>query len=110
MSLFFNQLSAQEVSDEKIQVAEIQFNAMNATFNNILNSCLEKCIPHEGYGENELNKGEMTCIDRCVAKIHYSNRLIGGYVQSRGFGPETHLPHYQTFAKDTRINEKSSSS
>lgn len=97
MSLFVNPYSAQEVRQDKIDIAEVQFNAMNATFNNILKTCLEKCIPHDGYSESDLNKGEMCCVDRCVAKIHYSNRLIGAFVQTKGFGPETHLPHYEKY-------------
>ncbi|CCF59197.1 hypothetical protein KAFR_0G01630 [Kazachstania africana CBS 2517] len=96
MSFFLNTYGSQEVSQEKLDVAEVQFEAMNSTFNNILKSCLEKCIPHEGYSEGDLTKGEMCCIDRCVAKIHFSNRLIGGLVQARGFTPENSLPHYET--------------
>lgn len=104
MSLFVNPFSNQEVSQEKINIAEVQYEAMNSTFNNILESCLEKCIPHDHYSESELNKGEMSCVDRCVAKIHYSNRLIGAYVQTKSFGPNTHLPHYAPFKKDQEDN------
>ncbi|QLQ78896.1 hypothetical protein HG537_0B02440 [Torulaspora globosa] len=100
MSLFVNPYSAQEVRQEKIDIAEVQFNAMNVTFNNILQTCLEKCIPHDIYSESDLNKGEMCCIDRCVAKMHYSNRLIGALVQARGFAPDTHLPHYDNFKQN----------
>ncbi|EDO14989.1 hypothetical protein Kpol_376p2 [Vanderwaltozyma polyspora DSM 70294] len=101
MSYFFNPSGGQEVSEERLKVAEVQFDAMNQTFNNILKGCLEKCIPHEGYGETELNKGEMECIDRCVAKLHYSNRLIGAYAQTQGFGPEKYLPHYDKMLSKT---------
>ncbi|CCE61449.1 hypothetical protein TPHA_0A03730 [Tetrapisispora phaffii CBS 4417] len=100
MSMFFNQFSNQELDPEKIKLAEIQFSAMNTTFNTILKSCLEKCISHEGYSEAELNKGEMTCIDRCVAKMHFSNRLIGGFVQTKGFTPERYLEHYRRFKEE----------
>ena len=85
------------MSQEKVDVAGVQFDAMCSTFNNIMRTCLEKCIPHEGYSESELTKGEMCCIDRCVAKMHYSNRLIGGFVQTRGFGPGNQLRHYSRF-------------
>lgn len=64
MSLFLNSLKGnQEMSQEKVDVAGVQFDAMCSTFNNILRTCLEKCIPHEGYSESELTKGEMCCID-----------------------------------------------
>ncbi|AQZ14250.1 TIM12 (YBR091C) [Zygosaccharomyces parabailii] len=100
MSYLLNPYASQEVSQDKLDVAEVQFDAMNHTFNNILNTCMEKCIPHEGYGESDLNKGEMCCIDRCVAKIHYSNRLIGAYVQTQGFEPVKYLPHYEKAKRD----------
>lgn len=105
MSLFVNPYGSQEVRQEKIDVAEVQFNAMNVTFNNILQTCLEKCIPHDIYSESDLNKGEMCCIDRCVAKMHYSNRIIGALVQARGFGPDTHLAHYDKFKTPTQENQ-----
>ncbi|CCK72327.1 Tim12p KNAG_0J02480 [Huiozyma naganishii CBS 8797] len=92
MSVFlngFNNNSGQEVSREKLSLAEVQFDAMNTTFNNILDTCLQKCISTEGYSEGDLTKGEMCCIDRCVAKMHYANRLIGAYVQTKGWSPAT---------------------
>ncbi|CAH02458.1 Tim12p [Kluyveromyces lactis] len=104
MSLFLDPYSAQTVDEEKIGIAKVQFDAMNTTFNTMLRTCLEKCIPHDEYGESDLNKGEMCCIDRCVAKIHLSNRLIGGFAQSRGFTPERHLP-YDRFV-DQKITAK----
>ena len=108
MSFFLNSLRGnQEVSQEKLDVAGVQFDAMCSTFNNILSTCLEKCIPHEGFGEPDLTKGEHCCIDRCVAKMHYSNRLIGGFVQTRGFGPENQLRHYSRFvAKEIADDSK----
>ncbi|CAI4262812.1 ASG_G0003020.mRNA.1.CDS.1 [Saccharomyces cerevisiae] len=106
MSFFLNSLRGnQEVSQEKLDVAGVQFDAMCSTFNNILSTCLEKCIPHEGFGEPDLTKGEQCCIDRCVAKMHYSNRLIGGFVQTRGFGPENQLRHYSRFVAKEKADD-----
>lgn len=42
----------------------------------MLKTCQAKCIPDE-YGEADLNKGEIVCIDRCVAKYYNSNLKIG---------------------------------
>lgn len=95
MSLFLNGyqgVTSGTVDTEKLDTAGIQFDAMCATFNNILSSCMEKCLSHEQYSEGDLTKGEMSCVDRCVKKMHYSNRLIGGYLQSRGVTPDTLLP------------------
>ncbi|AET38973.1 Tim12p Ecym_3492 [Eremothecium cymbalariae DBVPG len=97
MSLFLNPYGSQEVDQAKLDVAEVQFDAMATTFNTMLNTCLEKCIPHDEYGEADLNKGEMSCIDRCIAKIHYTNRSIGAFVQVKGFTPQRFLPHYNKF-------------
>lgn len=83
------------IDESKVMMASIQFDAMNKSFNTMLYSCMEKCIKHEGYAEGDLTKGEMTCLDRCVAKIHYANRLIGGYLQTQpGFQPQNILRHY----------------
>lgn len=95
MSLFlssYNNLTQGTIDEEKINLAEIQFDAMCKTFNNILKSCLEKCVSHDQYSEGDLSKGEMCCIDRCVNKIHYSNRLIGGFLHTKGVTPENILP------------------
>lgn len=105
MSLFLSPYAGQEVSQERLDMAMVQFEAMNATFNTMLETCLEKCISHDVYSEAELSRGEMCCIDRCVAKIHYSNRLIGAYAQSRGFNPQTHLPHYEKFTQTENENK-----
>ncbi|ODQ59396.1 hypothetical protein WICANDRAFT_32579 [Wickerhamomyces anomalus NRRL Y-366-8] len=66
----------QDADPEKIKMAEVQFDAMSKTFNTMLKSCRNKCIPDE-YGEADLNKGEMMCIDRCVAKYYKTNLKIG---------------------------------
>ncbi|AMD18740.1 HBL162Cp [Eremothecium sinecaudum] len=99
MSLFLNPYSSQEVDQNKINVAEIQFDAMAVAFNAMLSSCREKCIPHDHYGEGELTKGEMTCVDRCISKAHDANRTIGTYVQRTGFDPARYLPHYNKLMK-----------
>ncbi|KAJ3051473.1 protein transporter tim10 [Rhizophlyctis rosea] len=45
-------------------------------FNNIVDSCHKKCIPPR-YTEEDLNKGESVCIDRCVSKYFAVNAKIG---------------------------------
>lgn len=99
MSFFLNPYGSQNISQERLNIAEVQFDAMCTSFNTMLYSCLEKCIPHDEYGEGDLNKGETCCIDRCISKIHYSNRLMGGYLQTRGVSPETILNYYELYKK-----------
>lgn len=60
-----------------------------------MHTCRAKCIPNE-YGENELNKGELTCIDRCVKKFVKANLLIGQQAQAMNFQP-TNLHQFDKF-------------
>jgi hypothetical protein len=54
----------------------------------MLNSCKSKCIPPY-YAEEDLNKGESVCVDRCVAKIFATNLKIGEFMRNSGQSPET---------------------
>lgn len=79
MSFFLgdtSQYSYAAVDPEKVKLAEIQFNAISTTFNNVLETCQKKCISHE-YGEGELNTGEASCLDRCVSKFIRANFEVG---------------------------------
>lgn len=99
MSLFIGnsaQYTNAVVNPEKIKVAEIQHEAMAATFNRLLRTCRDKCIPGE-FGESELNTGEMCCVDRCVLKYVQANTQIGAQVQRQGFAPAS-MPEYARFA------------
>ncbi|KAG7881896.1 hypothetical protein KL925_001971 [Ogataea polymorpha] len=95
MSFFLNQpqLSGLEVNSERMKLAELHYDAMNTTLNTIKKQCLIKCIPDE-YGEAELNKGESSCTDRCVAKFMQANRILGEYAQAVRFN-ERDLRHYE---------------
>ncbi|KAH3903168.1 Tim12p SCDLUD_000782 [Saccharomycodes ludwigii] len=98
MSVFLGTLDQHLTVDEtKMKFANIQYEAMKTSFNTMLYSCLEKCISHDEYGEDDLTKGEMCCIDRCIAKIHYANRYVGAYTQRMGFSPDSNLKHYENF-------------
>lgn len=97
MSLFIgntSQYSQANVDPEKIKLAEVQYNAMSATFNKVLRTCENKCIGHE-YGEGDLNTAEQCCIDRCVSKYVQANYLIGNHVQDHGFNPYRSMPEYK---------------
>lgn len=98
MSFFMgssSQYSQAQVDPERMKLAEIQYSAMATTFNKVLTTCRDKCIPSE-YGENELNKGESCCVDRCVSKYVKANMIIGQNVQTKGFSPED-MPEYKQF-------------
>jgi hypothetical protein len=41
--------------------------------------CFKKCVVN--FSENELSKGEATCIERCTYKFHESGEKIGGRLQ-----------------------------
>ena len=45
-------------------------------FIRLMDTCRSKCIPPH-YHEPDLNKGEMTCIDRCVFKYGAVQKYLG---------------------------------
>lgn len=96
MSFFLgdaSQYSNANVDPERIQLAEVQFEAMSNTFNKVLRTCRNKCIG-ERYGEGELNTGELSCSDRCVAKYVKANVLVGTHIQEEGYDLLKHMPEY----------------
>lgn len=96
MSLFLgssSQYSYARVDPEKIRLATIQFQAMAATFNKVLSTCEAKCLVHE-YGEGELTKGELECIDRCVSKYVKANKVVGEQIQSQRVDPYNRMPAF----------------
>ncbi|KAK6454810.1 subunit of the TIM22-complex [Scheffersomyces xylosifermentans] len=97
MSMFMgntSQYSYANVDQEKLNLAEIQFDATSKTFNKILKTCEAKCLPHE-YGESDLNTGESCCIDRCVSKYVKANLLIGTNFQEKRVNPYNNMPEYE---------------
>lgn len=54
----------------------------------MLKTCRSKCIIPR-YGEEELSKGEMVCIDRCVSKFFKTNLAVGDYLRASGNGPDS---------------------
>lgn len=82
------------VDPEKIKQAQLQFEATAATFNKVLSTCAAKCINHE-YGEGDLAKGEMSCVDRCVAKYVHANRMIGENFTKKNLNPYFNMGGYE---------------
>lgn len=74
------QYSYMDVDHEKIKLALVQYTVTAEQFNRLLHQCREKCVAHE-YGEGDLNTGEASCIDRCVAKYVKANTMIAQQVQ-----------------------------
>lgn len=98
MSFFLGntaQYSHVEVNPEKVKLAEVQFTVTASTFNNLLQTCRNKCIGHE-YGEGDVNTGEASCTDRCVAKYVKTNAMIAQDVQYKML--PTEMPEYKKVA------------
>ncbi|KAL9913269.1 mitochondrial import inner membrane translocase subunit Tim10 [Glossina fuscipes] len=55
---------------------EMEIEMMSDLYNRMANACHKKCIPPR-YSEADLGKGEMVCIDRCVAKYLDIHEKIG---------------------------------
>jgi import inner membrane translocase subunit TIM10 len=51
----------------------------------ILGNCRNKCIPRK-YHEPDLSKGEMVCIDRCVAKYISIQKMLGKKMEQNAEG------------------------
>ncbi|XP_039482445.1 mitochondrial import inner membrane translocase subunit Tim10 [Drosophila santomea] len=66
--------SADQAKLQMLQEMEIEM--MSDLYNRMTNACHKKCIPPR-YSESELGKGEMVCIDRCVAKYLDIHEKIG---------------------------------
>lgn len=65
------------VEQAKLQMMQdLEIEMMSDLYNRMTNACHKKCIPPK-YGDAELGKGEMVCIDRCVAKYLDVHERIG---------------------------------
>lgn len=89
-----SQYSQVQVDEQKIKLAEVQFNATAQTFNNLLKKCEDKCLNHE-YGEGELTTGEASCVDRCVAKFVRANYIVGTNFQEQRINPYNTMNQYK---------------
>lgn len=79
-------MNSQEVDPARLQMAELEMESLTELFQSLTNTCRRKCVPRE-YGEGELNKGEMVCIDRCVNKYFSANLKIGQIFRDKGITP-----------------------
>lgn len=57
-------------------------------FNRMVSSCHAKCISPR-FADADLNKGEMVCVDRCVAKYAEVQKKVGEKIQNRGQQAQT---------------------
>ncbi|KAH8373711.1 mitochondrial import inner membrane translocase subunit Tim10 [Drosophila serrata] len=55
---------------------EMEVKTMSDLYYRMANACHKKCIPSR-YPEPELGKGEIVCIDHCVAKFLHIHERIG---------------------------------
>ncbi|AOA60642.1 TIM22 complex subunit [Komagataella phaffii CBS 7435] len=105
MSLFLNKNTIYdhlEVDPQRVKMAEIQYEAMQTTFNTLIRTCRTKCIAEE-YGEIDLSKGESSCVDRCVAKFMKANVQIGFLAHAAGLEPNSLRVHQgivETYCSD----------
>ncbi|KAF4605446.1 protein transporter tim10 [Pleurotus pulmonarius] len=71
------------VNPERIEMAVTELDTVTDFFNRMVSSCHAKCISTR-YADQDLNKGESVCIDRCVAKFNEVQKKVGEKLQSRG--------------------------
>ncbi|KAI8336627.1 Tim10/DDP family zinc finger-domain-containing protein [Chlamydoabsidia padenii] len=70
------------VNPDNLVIAEQQVDAFMELYNRIIDNCQTKCIPPH-YREPDLHKGEMVCVDRCVAKYFAFQRVLGEKLQKK---------------------------
>lgn len=110
MSLFIgnvNQYSYARVDPTKIAAAQLQYEAMSATFNRLLITCQEKCILAE-YGEGDLNTGEQSCIDRCVSKYVKANIVVGKVFLDLNYDATRDMPEHRIIQRELSKIESNS--
>ncbi|KAF5368314.1 hypothetical protein D9758_002361 [Tetrapyrgos nigripes] len=71
------------LNSDKIEMAITELDTITDFFNRMVSSCHTKCVGTR-YTEGDLNKAEMVCIDRCVAKYNEVQKKVGEKIQSRG--------------------------
>jgi len=87
MSFLFGGGRPQPTSAEKIAAAEAEIEMVSDMFNRLTQSCAKKCIPKD-YRENDLNKGESVCLDRCVSKFFEVNVKVSEKMQNDAAGKQ----------------------
>lgn len=100
MSLFIDRdaFTVNDVSKHRLELASMQYDALNSLLEAVRSSCAQKCIPLD-YGENDLTKGESECTNRCVNKFMSAFKHIGTYVESGQRLTEKSLLHYEAVKK-----------
>lgn len=101
MSIFIdnNSVSPQGVSQQRLELAEFQYDALNGLLETIRKTCCQKCIPLD-YGEGDLTKGESECTNRCVAKFMEGHKVIGNLVETGRKLTDKDLKHYEQIKRD----------
>ncbi|GMM30471.1 Tim12 protein [Martiniozyma asiatica (nom. inval.)] len=96
MSFFLNQesLTTQDVSEQRLELAEFQYDSMMNLLETLRLRCATKCVPID-YGEGDLTKGELECTQRCVAKFMESHKVIGNWVERGRHLTDKDMPVYQ---------------
>eukprot|EP01147_Barroeca_monosierra_P004899 gene4899-6902_t len=56
--------------------SEVELEAITDLFQKLISSCQKKCIATT-YKDDQLSKGEIVCIDRCVAKFLEVHEMVG---------------------------------
>lgn len=54
--------------------------------------CYRKCIPGTKPRDGDLSLGEMTCLDRCVAKYTHTHTLVRGELETMRGGTPVDFP------------------
>ncbi|KAF7725191.1 protein transporter tim10 [Apophysomyces ossiformis] len=88
------------VNPDNLILAEQQVDQFMQLYNRILETCRNKCIPIK-YHEGDLNKGEMMCIDRCVAKYGAIQKHLSDKLEKSPLNPAQNTTNNNDFSDNT---------
>ncbi|GFH44432.1 mitochondrial import inner membrane translocase subunit tim10 [Chaetoceros tenuissimus] len=71
----------QPMQPDPLFAAQTEMEMYTVLFNKLTQSCFKKCASRK-HKEPDLHLGEMSCIDRCVAKYMDSQELVGKVLQA----------------------------
>ncbi|KAK9383415.1 Tim10/DDP family zinc finger-domain-containing protein [Kockiozyma suomiensis] len=71
-----------DYDENKINAIKGEMLMVSAMKDKMTNICYEKCVPPH-YSENDLNKGESNCVDRCAAKFFETIKIVGSELQKQ---------------------------
>lgn len=69
---------------DAVEAFKQQIEMMDVMYMSLIDQCKTKCFGKETYADEELNKGQSVCIDRCVFKYFSMFERINQQLMEKG--------------------------